>query len=343
MLQFIFGLPRSAKTTTILEKVENLNNENQKSVIIVPEQSTFETEKSVLKRIGDSFSKNVEVLSFSRLQEVISRDVGGVSSKLLKDSDKIIFMSRALKQIKSELKIWGKYANSLNFAKTMLDTIGEFKVCAVSSDEIKKAQSLITQSGLKDKLYDLTLIYETYDMLLGERFIDPVDKLEILYRQLEQNPYFSQKTVFIDGFKGFTGVQFKIIARILSQAKDTFISFTNDISSTKEFDIFTNIRQAVSRIEKLANARNVTVKKPLVLDKTFYYNQSIPKLERILSQNQVSGENDNSIVICKARSIYDEAEFAARKIRKLVREENYRYRDFIIIARDTDTYLQAVE
>jgi ATP-dependent helicase/nuclease subunit B len=38
----------------------------------------------------------------------------------------------------------------------------------------------------------------------------------------------------------------------------------------------------------------------------------------------------------------DEAEFAARTIRKLVREEGYRYRDFVIIARDSEAYGEAV-
>ncbi len=343
MLQFIYGLPRSGKTTKILNLANKLANNNKNSVIIVPEQATFETEKSVLKTVGDSFALNIEVLSFTRLQDKISRKIGGISAKVLKDSDKIIFMNKALKQSASELKVWGKYANSLNFAKTMLDTIGEFKICAITSPEIKNVQLLAESKSLKEKLGDLALIFETYELLIAERYIDPVDKLTKLYYNLEDYQYFKDKTVFLDGFKGFTGQQFKIISRIISQADDVYISFTNDVNSQREFDIFSNIRSAIIKIEKIAKSYNVTINKPIILTDTYYNSNTLPQIERIISGNTATGINDDTVTICRAATIYDEAEFAARTIRKLVRTENYRYRDFVIIARDTEKYVTAVE
>ncbi len=343
MLQFIYGLPRSGKTTKILSLVEELSSRGQNTVIIVPEQATFETEKAVLKTLGDSFAFKCEVLSFSRLQDNILRKIGGISAKILKDSDKIIFMNRALKSIANELKVWGKYANSLNFAKTILDTVGEFKICAISAEEIKNAQLLTDNNSLADKLFDLALIYETYELLIAERYIDPVDKLTKLYHNLESFPYFKEKTVFIDGFKGFTGQQFKVLGRILAQADDVYITFTNDANSSREFDIFSNIRTAITKIEKIAKSYAVSVEEPIVLNETYYNSKTIPKVERMLSANHTESAQDNSVVVCRADTIFDEAEFAARTIRRLVRTENYRYRDFAIIVRDTESYATAVE
>ncbi len=343
MLQFVFGLPRSGKTTKILSIAKKLANDGKNSVIIVPEQATFETEKSVLQTVGDSFALNIEVLSFTRLQDEISRKIGGISAKVLKDSDKIIFMNKALKQISGELKVWGKYANSLNFAKTMLDSIGEFKICAITTQQINNAQLLTDSQSLKDKLSDFALIFETYEMLIAERYIDPVDKLTKLYYNLENHHYFKNKTVFLDGFKGFTGQQFKIISRILSQANDVYITFTNDADSKRELDIFSNIRLAIMKIEKIANSYNVSINKPIILSDTYYTSNTIPQIERVISGNNVSVINDDTVTICKANTVYDEAEFAARTIRKLVRTQNYRYRDFAIIARDTERYATAIE
>lgn len=343
MLKFIFGLPRSGKTTEILKIVKNLTELNKKSVIIVPEQASFETEKAVLHTVGDAFALNVEVISFSRLQEEVSRKIGGISAKILKDSDKIIFMNRALCQIAPELKLWGKYANSLTFARTMLDTIGEFKISAVSVSEIKTAQLLAQSIALRNKLHDLALIYETYETLIAERYIDPVDNLTKLYLNLENYPYFANKTVFIDGFKGFTGQQFKIISRIFSQANDVYFAFTNDILTNKQFDVFANIRTAVSRIEKLAKAHNVAICEPMVLNKSYYNSESLRQVERLLSDNEFKKVNNGEVTICRADTIFEEAEFVARTIRRLVRTEKYRFRDFVIIARDTEKYAIAVE
>lgn len=343
MLQFIYGLPRSGKTTKILNLANELANNNKKSVIIVPEQATFETEKTVLKTVGDSFTLNIEVLSFTRLYDEISRKIGGISAKVLKDSDKIIFMNKALKQIASELKVWGKYADSLNFAKTILDTIGEFKICGISAIQLRNTSLLTKSQALADKLYDIALIFETYDLLVAERFFDPVDKLTRLYDNLEDYHYFKGKTVFIDDFKGFTGQQFKIISKILSQAENVYISFCNDVDCAREYDIFSNIRTAAERIEKIAKSNNITVKEPIILEGSFYNCESIKKIERLLSANISEKPIDDSVLICRADTIFDEAEFVARTIRKLVREEGYRYRDFAIITRDTETYSTAVD
>ena len=78
MLNFIFGLPLSSKTDKLLKIVDGLSRQDKQSVIIVPEQASFETEKRVLQTFGDGFSKTVTVLSFSRLYNEICRICGGL-------------------------------------------------------------------------------------------------------------------------------------------------------------------------------------------------------------------------------------------------------------------------
>lgn len=343
LLQFIFGLPHSGKTSLILEKIKELSNNNKKSIIIVPEQASFETEKKVLKTLGDNFMLNVQVLSFSRLYNEVYRNLGGLSAKVLSDTEKTIFMSKAIKQVANDLKIWGKYSRSLNFSKTMLDTIGEFKINGIEPQEIKNAIDLTTSENLKLKLYDLTLIYETYNLLIAERYLDPADSLTKLYYTLEGYNFFADKTVFIDGFKGFTGQQYKIIDRILTQAQDIYIALTNDINSNKEYDVFANIRSSALKIKKIAQSHNVKTLEPQFLDKGYYISSELSKLERLLCNSETPKIEDNSITICAAKTIFDEAEFAARTIRKLVRTGNYRFGDFAIIARDSEKYSQAIE
>lgn len=344
MLQFIFGLPFSGKTYTVTNKIIELSKQGEETVLLVPEQASFESEKNILQIAGDKLSSKISVLTFSRLCDEIFRTVGGICAKTLSNSDKVIFMNKALCQVADELKLWGKYAHSVSFAKTILDTIGELKINAVSANSIKKASESTTVASLKDKLQNIALIYETYDLLTAEKFIDPADRLTKLYDKLADYNFFKNKTVFLDGFKGFTGQQFKIIDRIISQAKDVYITFTNDISCNNEFDIFSNVRATVFRLEKIAKAHNIQITKPLILTKSYYKNLILSDLERLISGNKISDfENNDIITICQAATVFDEAEFAIRTIRKLVREENYRYRDFVIIARDTEKYQDAIE
>lgn len=343
MLKFIFGRPASGKTYTVLEMLQALSLQKKQTVLIVPEQFSFESERAVLKKLGDSAALDVMVTSFSRLCDEIGRRIGGIAGITLNNSDKVIFMDRALRAVSPELKTWQRYCRSVSFARTMLDTVGEFKINAVTSQELEAASKTAESSSLKAKLADVAIIYKTYDLMTGERFIDPADRLTKLYRQLEDFTYFKGKTVFLDSFKGFTGQQFKIIDRILSQADDVIVSLTDDPSDTAEYNIFSNIRKAAEKIRRSAARLNVPETESIILGDGYCSSPELISLEKLLSGGEIElvGKTDK-ITVCAADTAAAEADFAARTIRKLVRTEGYRYRDFVIIARDSERYEESV-
>lgn len=343
MLRFILGKPACGKTYTVMNKIKELADKNESVVLIVPEQFTFESEREVLKVMGDKAALNVSVLSFSRLYDEIGNICGGIAGRILTDADKIIFMHRALSQTQNELELWGKYSKNLAFASTMLDTIGEFKINAISPEMLRKTAENMPNSTLKSKLSDIALICETYDMLVSERFIDPTDRLTKLYRDLENTHYFKGKTVFFDSFKGFTGQQYRIMERIFAQCDDVYVSLTDNPEIKKEYGIYTNIRTAAEKIRKIASNYKLDEAPPIVLGESRYKSENLSQMERLLasSQNEKT-DNNGAITVCFANTQFDETEFAFRTIRKLVRTQGYRYRDFVIISRDADMYEEAV-
>lgn len=343
MLKFIFGLPLSGKTTEILNILKEKVLSGKQTVLIVPEQFSFQTERSILRLLGDDAALKVEVLSFSRLYDKISDTVGGKCGKILSDGDKIILMNRTLSSLQSELKVWGKYTHSLNFSKTVLDTIGEFKVNAVTADDIRAAAEKTDHPTLKNKLLDLALIYEGFDTQLFEKFIDPVDMLTKVYRDLETVKYFQNKTIFFDSFKAFTGQQFKIIDRIFSQADDVYFAINNDTENPREFDVFSNLRKNILKIEAIARKNRVVISEPLILNKSLYKTEGLSNLERLMAGNKTTADLSECVTVCECETAFDEAEFAARNIRRLVREKGYRFKDFVIVARDTERYQTAIE
>lgn len=339
MLKFIFGRPASGKTYQILEKIKRQTKAGKQCVLIVPEQFSFESERAVLRALGDKAALGVTVTSFTRLCDEVGRYAGGIAGVTLTDAQKVIFMSRALRSVESELTLWRKYCRSVSFAKTMLDTVGEFKINAVSPDKLKAAAEETESAALKAKLCDTALIYETYDALVGERFLDPADRLTKLYRQLEDFRYFEKKDVFIDSFKGFTGQQFALIDRVLSQADNLTAALTDAPETGGEFGIFSNIRAAAEKIRYAAARYRISEEEPLVLGKPISVSANIAAVERLISGGTPEKtENDGSLTVCAADTAAEEAEFAVRNIRRLVRTENYRYRDFVIIARDAERY-----
>ena len=308
-------------------------------MLIVPEQYSFAAEKEVLLTLGDVLSQNVTVLSFSRLCDEIERIKGGMSAKDVSDCDKIILMKKAVFLSRDRLTVFRPYADSYGFASKMADTVSEFKLNAVNSDDLIDAAGKTDLKSLSDKLMDTAAVFEAYDAVLGERFTDPSDRLTKLYYALENCDYFCGRDVFIDSFKGFTGQQFKIIDRILASCKSLTVSLMNDTENANEYGIFSNINKTAGRIKKLAQMHNVPCDAPINLTECRYNNEGMKNLERLMSGNKPEGKaEDGSVILCAAQNTYDECEYIARSIRKTVRSEGARYRDFVVVTRDSERY-----
>ena len=78
MLEFIFGPANSGKSQIVYRRIaEALQRRAASVVLLVPEQNSFESERAILKYVGSRASQRVEVLTFSRLAELVTRQVGG--------------------------------------------------------------------------------------------------------------------------------------------------------------------------------------------------------------------------------------------------------------------------
>ncbi len=344
MLQFILGRASSGKTYTVTQEIAKCISNGEIPVLLVPEQFSFESEKNILDVVGDKAAQQVSVISFTRLCDEIERIAGGVCGEGITDADRVILMNRAIKLCKDDLLRFKKYAASTSFARLMIDTISEFKMNFISVEDLRDAADNTDDEQLKLKLLDTALVYENYDALIAEKFIDNTDRLTKLYYALEKYKYFENKTVFIDSFKSFSGQQYMILERIISQAKNVTITLIDDPQDTREFGIFSNIKKVKNRIAAIAQKFAVQLDEDVILKTKNYAYEELSALEEFMATGSTdyNGECKN-ITICRADSVYNEADFVARNIKRIVRETGVKYSDFVIIARDTTHYENALE
>ncbi len=336
MLQFILGRASSGKTLETVKSATKCKEKGTEAVIIVPEQFTFECEKQVLDTVGNDISKSVKVLSFTRICDEIEHQVGGVCGKSLNEFDKLILMKKALKSLENELSVWGKYTRSTGFAKNMVTSVNELKTAAVELSDIENAAQNAGETSLKNKLNDTAKIFDAYSKEVAVSFIDSSDRLNFAYQNLETYRYFENKHIFIDSFDGFTGQQYKIIDRIFAQSKDVTVTLT--CSPDEESAVSVNVLKTKDRLTEIAKAHLLEIASDIVLNETHYESEDMAALEEFMFNKNVKKQNLSNVHVFGANTIYEETEFAARTIRKLVRTENARFSDFVIIARDTALY-----
>ena len=336
MLQFILGRASSGKSETIYQLASKENKDNV--ILIVPEQFSFETERNLLKKDITGIS----VLNFSRLIDVVKNLYGGTAGDTLSSFDKVVVMLRALENVKNELLIYKKYYDSLEFANKLIALSNELKESSVSLGELQEVIDKIKSNTTKAKIQDVLKIFLEYDSIVSTEFLDPSDDLQRLYDAINKNKYFKDKVVYFDGFKGFSNAQLKIIKCALRDSKKVVISFCcdpNDISK-RENNLFHNVYNIIDKIKSISSSVNCEILEPLILKNSYFDNDDLSVFERTVFENDDIVNNDElkHVKLLHSKNSSEMIENVLILIHRLVRTKDYKYGDFVIIARDINKY-----
>lgn len=349
MLHLILGRAGSGKSHTVRDLLAQRAKQGQRDMILlVPEQFSFESERALLHRLGVSPAGQIEVLSFSRLAARVFQQAGGIAGKALDDAGRVVLMTMAVDAVKDRLSVYQRAASSSDFVGEMLGAVKEWKLCAITPRQLSDAARSLEEGILQRKLNDFSLLYGAYNALLEGSYADPDDDLTRLHDKLMEYPFFAGKTVAVDSFKGFTGQQMKIMEDIIATAKDTYVTLCCDSLQDRQegMGLFSNVISCANRLLGIADRHGVGIASPRVLDsQPRFQTPSLAVLEQNLFslERDTYDENSPEVTIVSAQTRYDEAEYAARAIRRLVREEGMRYREIAVIARKEEDYAGIVE
>lgn len=343
MLHFILGPARSGKTSRILEEIEwRTALPEERILLIVPEQFTFETEKKLFRRLGGEAFRRVTVTSFTRFAENLFKEFGGIAGSYAEDPAKAILMSLALEELGDRLELYSRSARYPNFVNSMLQTVAEFKNAGVSPEELNQVLPRMEEGGFREKLSETALIYAAYQALLERSFRDPLDNLSRALALLQDKRYFAGYTVYFDEFKSFTAGENRLIQRILSEAKEVIFSLCldPDRANGSPASVFSSVQEVYLRLIQTARKLGVRVASPMKLDGTYFRSEALRHLEQHLLTSAIpafSGEvSEIRTLLCKHE--YEEVDTALSEISRLVREEGFRYAEIALVSRDLAAY-----
>jgi ATP-dependent helicase/nuclease subunit B len=342
VLRIVTGRAGSGKSAFALDKACEIYKKGGRAFIIVPEQFTFETERALLGRAGPASSLGVEVLSFSRMVRRVADSCGGFAGRYIDDCGRIVLMYKAIAQVSDLLKVYGRQAKYPSFARSMLETASEYKLCAVSADDLKDAAKRSDNAVLRRKLSDISLIISAYDSMLSDRFADPADDLTKLAELIAANGFFRGSTVVIDSFKGFTAQEKAVILKLLIQADDVFVTLCSDINGREDkYGLFAPVHETAQSLISLAAKSGVEAAAPVRLGEPKRFgNDALRELEKRIFRPYAGPYDDEAeeIFLTSAPNLYDEAQFAAQEAARLIRDEGARCRDIVVISRGLDLY-----
>ncbi|MFR2561384.1 MAG: hypothetical protein ACLS8R_00640 [Anaeromassilibacillus sp.] len=258
------------------------------------------------------------------------------------DGGRSIFMSLALEQVKDQLDFYRKSAEDRAGPAAVGTGGGTQDVWHPAVRSFGGGGNAVgpaVVSTLRQKA-GLSLILEAYDALVAQSYVDPLDDLTRLKALLEQHTLFKGCVVALDSFQSFTVQEYQIIAAMLEQADEVYVSLCTDQLDDPErgMGLFSLVRHTGNTRVGMATARGVRVAAPEVVGpgKRFHA-KGLSALRRTFRTAHAPAACAG-VTLYEAKDLYDEAETAAAAIRHLVMENGYRYRDFAVIARTPDQY-----
>ena len=342
MLQFVLGRAGSGKTEYLRRLLADRSLSGLDStVMVVPEQYTFETEKAMLRLAGPVRGNAIPVYSFTRLAEAVFRKEGGAVGRRLSDGGRRILMASAIEACQDRLEVYAAAAKSGRVTDVMLTAVNEMKMCGISPEELGHTARDLGGSGLGKKLSELSLLYHTYDALVAASYLDSRDDLTRLSQALETSSFFEGCTVAVDSFEGFTAQEVAVLTQIMRRADQVIVSLCTDGLDHTGTGLFALVDRTLHRLSAAAAENGVSVQPPVMLPGApRFQNENLKLVEAQLfcAGETMTSPDHEGITVFEARDPYEEAEFAAATIRRLVTQKGWRYRDFSIICRSPERY-----
>ncbi len=353
-LQFYFGGSGAGKSRRLHEDILSMAKcEPEKNfLILVPDQFTMQTQVDLVKASDCGGIMNIDVLSFGRLAHRIFEETGYDSKPVLDDTGKSLVLRRVAGRLKDNLPVIGKNLNKIGYIHEVKSAISEFMQYGLDVGQVGELAEFSKERGaLYYKLKDLKMIYQGFQEYIEDRFVTTEETLELLTGAVGKSEIIRNSVVVFDGFTGFTPIQYRLIQELMRLTDEVIVSITIDIREDPfrmggEQELFYLSKKTVKDLCRLAREADVRRK-----DDVFIRNSPLPrfrdsKVLAHLEQNlfrypavvwQEKGK-EHEIQITEAVNPAQEVKEVCIRIKKLVLEEGYSYRDIAVVTGNLETY-----
>ncbi len=354
-VQFILGRSGTGKTSFCIKAIVNelLQPDGRRLILLVPEQATYQAERSILADERIAGYSRLNILSFDRLQFLLLGK--NTARPALSRIGRQMIVHRLLRDNKSRLKIFDTSAAWPGLSRQLAQTVAELHRYAKTPDDIKQLLAELQKDERNNlavlKFSDIGLIFEEYLKFIEGDFLDPDVQLTCACRAVPNAAWAKGAKLWVDGFAGFTEAELAVLTELVKVVEDARIALCLDPS---DFDLVNPVAQNIDPaglfnptqrtytelIDRVKKCK-LHLAEPLILERAVRFSNCdrLAHIERnIFELNPPKLDSADNIHIISAPNARAEVRFVAGRILELVRKNDYRYRDIAVIASDIENY-----
>lgn len=337
-MRILTGRAGSGKSTFLLREIAGCCERGEgRQILLVPELNSHVYERRLAKFTNNHGARTAEVLTFSRLTDRVLAAVGGLAQQALTDAGRLLTLQRAALTVQTSIQAWPGLADKPELLREALALIDECKTCAVPPQSLFEASGEAEDAALAAKLSDLAVLLTAYDRLCDESLPDPRDRLTLLRDGLAASGVLDGAAVYLDGFLSFTPQETQVLDTMLACGVPLTVAVTGDLRYP---DVFVTGCRTVKALSRMAARHGKEAEKIDLGESKIPRPADLAALEAegLLPLRTPRPAEGQGVCIYAAETVFEECEHAAALIRRRVREEGLRYRDFVVAARDMAGY-----
>ena len=347
-LQFIIGNSGAGKSFTAYQNVirEAAGHPKRMYYVIVPEQFTMQTQKTLVEMHPQKGILNIDVLSFERLAYRVFGEVGGDTRKVLEETGKNMVLQKLVQTNQKQLSYLGNQMKKPGYLDEVKSLISEFMQYEVHEEEMDKMiKDAFDKPLLQMKLKDVSVLYQAFRDYLADHYMTSEEVLEVLAKEIPFSEKLKGSTVVLDGYTGFTPVQHMVIRELLKVCDRVTVTVTLDVreqllAKGKPHELFYMSHKMIRSLSEFTQDMEEPVwVKPGEASRF----AEVPALH-FLEQNlfryhrKTYEKEQKEVQIFLAGNPEKEMEETARRIIRLVREKEYRYGQIAVITGNLEEY-----
>ena len=349
-LQFVAGPSGCGKSHYVYKRIaeESAKNPDGRFYVIVPEQFSVEAQSLLTRLHPNHVLLNTDVMSFNRLAYRVFEETGITGAPLLEDTGKILVLQKVINDSQNELKVMKGILGKSGAVSRMNATLSELTQYRVDLDEIDTSSGGISNL-LKAKIEDIGLIRKRFFEYTKSKYLTAEEVPEVLSRVIDKYEPLKGASVVFDGFTGFVPTQLEVIKKMLSICKDVTVTVTTDkaahlMAKSSQSNLFYLSHKLTESLVNAAYEAKTPVLPEIWIEPDKNGRKDTDRALNFLENHifrydrKVFDEKQESIFVGEASDARAEVEFAAETIKRLVRTENYRYRDFAFVSGDMERY-----
>ncbi len=303
----------------------------ERNIVFCEDRLTMIAERALTQKMGGSFFSSVS--TFARFlktdKRVLTKQgsimaVGTIMSSLQKEGRLLCFKSP--QTIK-------------NGARAIYETVAQLYSSKVSPEALGECYGKLEEGMLKEKIHDLTLVYQSYQAFLEENgYLDEGGYLSLLPSCIRTSEKIQGATVFFLCYNSFTAQAKEVIRACCETAKNVvgiFIAGKEDLYTNDAVRVFANV------LQEYGSAPIVDLGAPIggeaeILRKSLFDPETLSgKIKRM---------ETNRIHLFEGEEKEEEISYVAANIRKLLaEEEGMRYRDIAVLLSSPSEYELSVK